>query len=396
MFEKIVLRRSDKGPALSAGELAEALLYYQNIHIVFDYGSFIGLVSQIGMPTLLSLLSRPNVTATYCEESLATQTTTTPTGPIYQFIAYSIVGDQESGTITNRKKKIEFALSKKGYEKKQARRFAERFRVKVPFRKLSDDHFVKGGIIEAAKLDLYDEAFVSESIRLSIIERVGKELLPSSMTFNVYPDANQFRIDTNIDFAPINEVLKRIEPNHGDLTPAHLVGNILNARADTILASYLGGEFYTSDLTSNIIRLKHNELLRRIGIEKSELQEFSSIVIDDSPSLRETINSGEKSFDEFLTLLDKSEKFKEWIQGVNPDEKLVKEYWEQVSSEGWIDRLPVKSIRYLIGATIGVIEPITGHAVSIADSFLLEKLAGGWRPSHFVERKLKPFLSDGQ
>ena len=61
MFEKIILRRSDKGPALSAGELAEALLFYQNVHIVLDYSSLRGLINQIGMPSIVSLLSRPNV-----------------------------------------------------------------------------------------------------------------------------------------------------------------------------------------------------------------------------------------------------------------------------------------------------------------------------------------------
>ncbi len=39
MFEKIILRRSDKGPGLTAGELAEALLFYQNVHIVLDFSS---------------------------------------------------------------------------------------------------------------------------------------------------------------------------------------------------------------------------------------------------------------------------------------------------------------------------------------------------------------------
>jgi glucuronate isomerase len=59
-----------------------------------------------------------------------------------------------------------------------------------------------------------------------------------------------------------------------------------------------------------------------------------------------------------------------------------------------INKLPSKSLRYIIGATIGAIEPLTGHTVSVADSFLLEKVLGGWRPSHFVERTLKPFIEN--
>ena len=37
MFEKIVLHRSDQGNSITAGELAEALLYYQNVHLILDY-----------------------------------------------------------------------------------------------------------------------------------------------------------------------------------------------------------------------------------------------------------------------------------------------------------------------------------------------------------------------
>jgi len=43
--------------------------------------------------------------------------------------------------------------------------------------------------------------------------------------------------------------------------------------------------------------------------------------------------------------------------------------------------------------------PATGLAVgaasSAADTFLLDKLLKGWRPNHFVDGKLKPFLDGG-
>ena len=113
MFEKIVLRCSDKGPALTAGELAEALLFYQNVHLVLDFGSLNGLISQIGMPTLVSLLTRPNISAVYCENSLATHTETKNNIATHSFIAYSFAGDQEVGQLNSRKKKLEWILTKK-------------------------------------------------------------------------------------------------------------------------------------------------------------------------------------------------------------------------------------------------------------------------------------------
>jgi len=39
-----------------------------------------------------------------------------------------------------------------------------------------------------------------------------------------------------------------------------------------------------------------------------------------------------------------------------------------------------------------MIEPISGIAASASNTFLIEKLFGGWRPSHFIDQKLKPFV----
>lgn len=397
MFEKIILRRSDKGPALTAGELAEALLFYQNVHLVLDFGSLSGLITQIGMPNLVSLVSRQNVSAVYCQNQLATRTETVNNVSTHEFIAFSLTGDREYGRLTSRRKILEFILIKKhGYDKKRAKRLVERFRLKVPFRDLTNNHFIAGGIIEAAKQDLSEDIFIHDAVKLSLNSAIGAKGVPSNFVFKVHQNESKFQIETDLNFEEINATLKKKGIKGSNVTPAHLISNVLNARADTILSSYYGGEFYTSNLTSDIIRLKYSELLRRVGIEKNELKEFSEIVISTGPSLREVINSKERSFDEFLEVLDKSKRFREWAKGVNPDEKLVKEYLNEVSSEGWVDKLPSKVLRYAIGATIGVIEPLMGHAVSVADAFLLDKILGGWRPSHFIDGTLKPFIDKNE
>lgn len=73
MFEKVTLRTSDRGDAITPGEIAEALLFYQNVHLVLDYYSLTGLIISLGMERLLSLLRRPNVSAVYTDETLATR-----------------------------------------------------------------------------------------------------------------------------------------------------------------------------------------------------------------------------------------------------------------------------------------------------------------------------------
>lgn len=310
MFEKIVLRRSDAGPALTAGELAEALFFYQNVHIVLDFPSLGGLISKIGMPTLLSLLSRSNVSAVYCEEIVGTHTENVGTMKSHSFVGVTLADSQNAGDLHSRKQRLEYVLHRHGYGKRQARRLVERFRQHVPVRKLTDNHFVNGGVLKAAWEDLLDPSFIHESMRRVVSHMLEPQLLPSEFRFTIRPNYPSFYMDTNLDFQAINAKRKSCDPMLNDVTPAGLITNVLQARADTVLAAHYGGEFYTSDLTSEIIRLRYGELLRRMGVEQQELREFREIVISDSPTIREVINSGERTFDEFLSLLDKSQRFR--------------------------------------------------------------------------------------
>jgi hypothetical protein len=47
MFEKVVLHRSAEGPAISIGDIAEALLFHQNLPLVLDYSSFSSLIDKV-------------------------------------------------------------------------------------------------------------------------------------------------------------------------------------------------------------------------------------------------------------------------------------------------------------------------------------------------------------
>lgn len=393
MFEKIILKSSDSGQPITLGELAEALLFYQNVHIILDYSSLSKIVSSMGMEKLLSLLSRQNVSAVYYEDSLGTQTQKFGAIEAHSFMSFMLSGDQAIGQLKKRKDRLEFILMRLGYDKRQARTLMEQFRRKVPIRKLNDNYFIEGGILNAAWQDLSDATYIQEATKLALIKQVGSNYPLTNYRFEVDSHFPNFYIKTNIDFIDLNNKLKQINHSYEDITPAQLINNILVAKADTILAANYGGEFFTSALSSEIIQLRYIELLKRINIDKKELNIFKEISIPNSPSIKEIINSGERSFDEFLSLLDKSSKFREWVHGINPDEKIATAYLNEVNTQSWANKGPTKTLRYILSTAIGAIEPISGAAYSAADTFILEKFFGGWRPSHFINEKLKPFLS---
>lgn len=393
MFEKIILKSSDSGQPISIGELAEALFFYQNVHIILDYSSLTQIVSSIGMQKLLELLSRQNVTAVYCEDILATQTQKPGMIEVHSFASIMVSGDQTVGQLKKRNDRLEYILTRLGHTKKQSKILIEKFRSKVPIRKLTDNYFIEGGILNAAYQDLSDKNYVLEATKLTLLKELGNNFPLTDYKFSLDVYHPNIYVNTNIDFAKVNSKLKQSNSALDSITPAFLIQNFLIAKADTILAANYGGEFYTSEISSKIIQLRHHELLKKIGIDKRELNTFKEITIPDCPSMRDVINNKERSFDDFLEFLDKSDKFRKWVHGVNPDEKIASAYLKELTSLTWINNNYTKALRYILSTAVGALEPISGAVYSAADTFLVEKLCGGWQPSHFVSKRLKPFLS---
>lgn len=398
MFEKIVLRRSHAGPALTLGEVAEALLFYQNVHIILDGGALRGFVSgSFGMRGLLNLLSRPNVTAVYTEDMLGTRTNTVGNHRIHDFIAFTWQGDKETGAINSKQGRLEHLLYKAGNSRKESRQLAERFLRKVPVRGLASDHFVSGGIPKAAVADLLNHGYAEQAVRRIVQGTPGLEdYAESARASVVLVRGGGFELLTNIDFAAASARRQLLVPKLEPITDAHLTSALLDVTGDTVLAAHYGGEFYTSDVTSDLVRLRHADLMKRAGISARELQELKDVVLDDYPTICEVINSGARTFDEFLNLLDKSQKFRQWIQGLSPDAKVTHEYVREISAEGWMASLPAKAVRYVLATTAGLAGVIPGAVAGAVDSFVLDRISKGWRPSHFVDGRLRPFLKSNE
>ncbi len=129
----------------------------------------------------------------------------------------------------------------------------------------------------------------------------------------------------------------------------------------------------------------------------------SYLFFDDARSIKEVINSRERTFDEFLVLLEKAAKFKRWLRAGNPDAQMIGEYYKSATAGSWIDSLPPKSVRFLVTTLGGIaadmlfptggMGTMLGAGLGALDSFLLERLLKGWRPNQFIEGHLRNFTS---
>lgn len=372
-------------------------MYYQKVHLFLDRGTVFNLVSQIGPEPTMRLLRRPEISAVYCEEGLGTHSESFGVTQRHNFIAFSFAGNQEIGRLRKPADRLAHELQTK-YEipKRQASQFAKQFIDHVPIRSLVGNHYLPGGVIAAARNDLRDSDYVRAAIRAAVKALPGGYDAGEQLQFELIDTESGFFAISNLDLDRVNASRASLTPPVDPLTIPFLLSKLLDARADLSLASFYGGDFVTSESTSAIIRTRHSELLRRASIAGDDRERFQDLILPDMPKLAEVIDSGERSFEEFTRLLDRAERFKKWLHSVNPDEGLIRAYLKDVSADGWIQRIPAKIVRYLLATAAGALSPGAGVAAGFADSFIIDKLLGGWLPSHFVKERLKPFVGEAK
>lgn len=393
MFEHVVLRRSEGGTPISAGQIAQALLFYKRVHVVIDRGSLLELLKHVGPDTLLLLLTRPDFGAVYTEEQLATITRDVGPLKVHSFGAFTFSGDQTAGTRRTLPDRLELDLNRMGVIGRRAKDFTKRFLDKVPVRKLTGSHFRDGGLVEAARQDLQDPEYVRSAVRRVLSLLPGSADPGDALKFDVIETDLGTYVFDNIDFSGINDRRARLSPPLEPLTVAHVLSHIQDARADLELAAFYGGDFVTSAITSGVIQARHDALLRRTRLNSAAQRDFLEVTLPDMPTIAEVIDSGDRPFAEFLRVYERSAKFKQWLSTVNPDEGLVREYLLSTSSQDWIRTPKAKLLRYLFTGAVAVADPTVGIAAGLMDKFFVDKLFAGWRPNHFVEGHLQPFVS---
>ena len=394
MFDHVVLRRAESGNPITAGQIAEALLFYQKVHLVIDRQTLFGLLRQIGVSGLLSLVARADFSAVYTEETLGTITNSVGVLQYHDFVAFTLSGTAAGEKLRTPQDRLRHVLEQSGVAKNQSKKFAEAFLRRVPIRKMSGNHFVEGGIPEATRNDLNNPEYLTTAFSEVLARTPGGYHPGPDLKVEVIKGQQDFVLFDNIDYERVNRARAEMKPAVEPLTRAHVLSHLQDARADLALAAHYGGDFVTSAVTSSVIRLKVDLLLKRSEMNAKARQDFAEVVLPDMPTVAEQVDSGARAFQEFLILLDKSAKFREWLKSTNPDEGLVREYLRTISSQDWIQTTKSKNIRYLLTLAADATNPIAGFAAGFVDNFLIEKLLKGWRPNHFINERLAPFLSD--
>lgn len=403
MFESIVVRGLEKkGGTIDVGLLAEILLFYQNAHLLLDWGSLGSLLRAINADNFFYLLDNNFIRTTYFRQSLGTHSDSTTGLTVHDFIAFEMIGNRERGKFKNKEEIIIELFERALGKSRHARQLAKRFLSVSPIKKLSPGYGHSKGIPGLAREDLDDEIYVMSAIETALSELVPEFSRPARWYFRVIKIAKGFVVDTDLDFEKINvEYHKTVSPKHSTITAAFLLSHLLQARADLCLSSNYNSGFVASSISSTIIRAKLGDLLGRRFDNFRDIEVFQDLLLGSVHAIRDAIDCGERTFDDFIPILEKSAKFKEWLRGVHPDVGLLAEYHRASMAGTWVDKLPTKTVRFVcftgLGLAIDAAVPTglgtaTGIALGAADTFVIDKLLKGWKPHQFIDDHLSEFV----
>jgi len=386
MFESILVRGGKaNNESFDAGLLAEAMLFYRQVKVVCYYGTLKELLKKIPPYILLRALEQGNLQIFYAHEQSAVMT-------------------QNAGGKDERHDFSRFGLADTGYPEVVEKIFYEAAG-KTSQSKLASKRFAKfvkpisyeGFDTTVVFNDVMDKTFMPTVVK-DVMQLFAPEYqLPAELIFEASRDRSGLALETNIDFDAANRSYHlHIPKEHSSINPAYLLTLIQEAHLDIYFSSKLTSEISTTHVSSTILEKRFANILTTKNKNLNEIEIFSNLVLDSGYAIREAINSGKCNWVEYLKLLEKAGRFRHWLDNQAPDANLVKEYMREAFSKSWLENTPAKTLRWIIFNGAGFITdkiiPGSGLALSAIDTYLIDKIGGGWKPHHFVESQLKPAI----
>lgn len=400
MFENILIRRHENGQnPIDIGRLIEALIFYDNVNLVLDRASLMSLLSTAGPDPIIQLAMDGFLKITFIKSTLGVGTDSTSGIEINDFVAMEVVGfedrrwDEKEALLDL----FERSLGKSWDTKKKWRKFIEISKIRSINDGVSHPRGVSGMFYD----DLDDQDFIEQSINdaLCLIDKDFK--IPAGWRFKTIKIENGFIVDTNFDFSHLSALGRKNISLDFKATPALLLSTVQEAYGDLVFASKYMCEFSTSPATSKIISRKIKDILYRSERNNKEIDAFQEHIIGKTHAISDAINNGSVTIADSIKLVQKSRKFKKWKQSLHPDSSLIQEYYKEVTSGSWVEKLPGKAARFSFFTGSGIlldaalptgIGTAAGLTLGSIDSFVIDRILRGWKPNQYIDNILRPAL----
>jgi hypothetical protein len=289
------------------GLLAETLFFYGRTHLLLDRGSLVALVKLMPHDVLIDLCDSAAIQLSYVRQNFAVMSGGVPTS--YDFGALTVQGNVDGSKLRNYQDDIAEALNRELGKSQETGKFAQRIADRAAlhrFRGLPEKEKV---VPDLTRADIQDQNFVHHAVQAVLMHMVPGFTKDVVFSFRLFrSEKGDFFIDTDLDFTRLNEAFHTVVPVEEDsLSPARILAEIQDARADTFFAAHYMAEPVTGSLSSDIMKLKHFEFLRSRSANTDDIELFHELVVPDFPTIREALNSGERSFWDFVQFLPHSD-----------------------------------------------------------------------------------------
>lgn len=394
MFEMSMIHRPGMvGGQHNLGRILESMLYYDRVHLMMDGQLFIGLWDILGPDDFKVLLSHPTITTTLTSQMLGIKSEVRNAVVTHLPVAFKMGG--RNGQQIDEKDDVGTLVHLiSGLPNRQNGTRAQVSGL-VNLTKRSRYHKILGGeagsrarLVALAK----DQDTLKLFLRGWAIAN-GQSVNEAALKYakiNTVELGLEFMIFCNV---PLEMMVSGWNPSDNWAT---ILTSMQDYAIDLYLSNSYSADIVTSPEISEIASARIDLGLQRAHKNAEQISAFEDLVFEEARCFGDAFNNGSITFAESLKVIDQSRRFRTWARGLAPDADLIYEYHRAIAKDTILKNLPVSIARFAIfngaGAGLGTIIPGAGLIASAIDSFIVERIFGGWKPNVFV-RNLKKSLA---
>ncbi|SDD67373.1 hypothetical protein [Pedobacter soli] len=390
MFEKICIKSKERGNEnLDVSFLIDSMLFYGNIVVLVHKAELVILLKYFGEDFLKELIQSGRLTLRIRENILGSMIFD---GDRYGIQLWAAQNETASGILYQAHR--EFVSN----SAKNMKFSDELSKITEPFRYDTE-------IVDQIKSDFENEQLLKKLLPIYLTSQLPEFELPAQLEIGIVKDGSfgpfdAFSLKTNLDIKNYNTMSKKVKGDtHFDFNYSGFLLALSESKGDIFIASHFESELVTTTLYSDFINQQFEDIIQRRTNSQENLDLFGEYVLADCHSIGDAFIQGIITPKDLIGLLEKADKFREWLAKVPEDKSFIGEYYKESTRETFVDKLPVKATRFMIFEGIGItldvmgaggVGTAIGTGLSLIDEFFLDKLIKGWKPNHFIDDNLIP------
>lgn len=404
MLESIAInRRSNPNieQPFSIGHLAECLLFYGKVNAVISRLELVEIIRKCGIDSLIRLLSSDALSLHINLDFFGSNRT--PKTSRLNYAVYKVANQDIQVTAY----RALYEVYRNSYKCNQ---YVDRL---MPFlTQYNYDFDLIGGF-------LIDEKFTTKAFREIVKQTFPDYPIPLDLTFQLHraergnaPEEQgtdfTFVPETNFDIDAFEKDHLKYKKSAANIGVTFLM-QAAAAIQDVDVSSQFKSELASEDLTAPLIQNAILNLDQYKPNNQEAITHFTQHIVTGCPSVLDAINSGKRSFDDFMRLYEQSQQFKEWLLKASDDSDhtIINEYMKANNAVTFTDGRLYKLLKFLVVSTPIALTPIVlqgqpdvvnnvanllaGTAADTYTDFIAQRF-NHWKPNQFVGGNLGDFL----